>query len=80
MEKESDVPKTLAFTLIILTVLVSAASTWVLVTKSIGNEPLPSLNSAILHLNIFKNNVHAPALSDSNAGNARIFIAKKEVS
>jgi hypothetical protein len=80
MEKGSDVPKTLAFTLIILTVLISAASTWVLVTKSIGNEPLLSLNSAIVHLNIFKNNVREPALYDSNAGNARLFIAKKEVS
>jgi hypothetical protein len=77
MMEKGDVPKALAFTLIILTVLISAASTWVLVTRSIDSKPLLSLNSAIVHLNIFRNNVHEPALSDSNAGNARIFIAKK---
>jgi hypothetical protein len=81
MEKGSDVPKALAFTLIILTVLISAASTWVLVTKSMDSSPSFSLNMANVQLGILKGFYKEPLLKDSNEGNARIYIAKpKEVS
>ena len=76
MENGSDVSKKLALVLILLTVFISAASTWLLVTSSVNPDVGESFNSAIIHLNIFRNRVNEPAQTDSNAGNARLFIAK----
>ena len=78
MEKRSsDVSKTVALVLIILTVIISAASTWVLITKSMESEPVGgSLNSALVQLRILKASTPEPVASDTNAGDVKLFIAK----
>jgi predicted acyltransferase len=76
MEKGSDVSKGLALVLIILTVLVSAVSTWVLITSSMESEIAPSNGFSLVHLNIFKSRAAEPTLMDANSGNARLVIAK----
>jgi len=77
MKKESDVSKVLAFILIILTVMISATSTWVLITKSMSNEPQQSrFNKALIFLHILKGPVEEPTQTDSNSGDVSVFIAK----
>lgn len=76
MEKGSDVSKTVAFVLIILTVLISATSTWVLITSSMSSEPVfPGFNDALVKLHILRGPVMEPLQSDTNAGDVRLYIA-----
>jgi len=77
-EKESDMHKGVVITLIILTVLVSAVSTWMLITSSMDSQTPSSSNSVLVHLNIFKSRAIEPVLSDANGGNARLIIAKSK--
>ena len=75
MEK-GDVPKRLAMALVILTVLISGASTWVLITKSSYVEPFSGINDALVHLNIFKNRAQEQFTSDANSANVKLYISK----
>jgi hypothetical protein len=78
MEKGSDISKTLALVLIILTVLISATSTWVLITKSMSSEPESSINKALVHLRILRGDVQEPLQTDTNSGDVRLFIANSK--
>ena len=81
MEEKRDISKSIALVLIVLTVLISATSTWVLITHSIDSETGPGFGSALIHLNIFKNRVIEPVQMDSNSGEVKLYISKpKEVS
>ena len=73
-----DISKTLAFVLIILTVMISATGTWVLITSSMGPEQGPSVNRALIHLYINRGQVVEPVQTDSNAGDVRLVIAKSK--
>ncbi len=78
MEKKSDTSKVLAFVLIVLTVLISATSTWLLITSSM-DSPVPSVfDKVLISLNIIKNRPAQNVQMDSNAGQATIFIAKSK--
>ncbi len=77
MSKESDISKTLAFVLIILTVMISAASTWVLVDRTMSSEPESSFNDALIRLHILRGQVEEPVQTDTNAGDVRLYIADK---
>ena len=69
MEKRSDVSKTVALVLIILTVLISTTSTWVLITSSMSSEPVfPGFNNALIKLHILNGPSTEPIQSDTNAG------------
>jgi hypothetical protein len=77
MEKKSDITKTIALILIILTVVISATSTWVLINKSMSSEPeYPAFNRALIHLNILKGEPYEPVQTDTNSGNVKLFISK----
>lgn len=77
MEKKSDISKTIALILIILTVVISATSTWVLITNSMSSEPAyPAFNKALIHLNILEGEHYEPAQMDSNSGNVKLFVSK----
>jgi hypothetical protein len=76
MEKGSDISKTLALVLILLTVLISATSTWVIVSKSMTSEPTSTFNKALIHLRILKGPVQEPVQTDTNSGDVRLHIAK----
>ncbi|MBW2964300.1 hypothetical protein KY363_02470 [Candidatus Woesearchaeota archaeon] len=81
MEKRTDISKALALVLIILTVLISAASTWVLITSSMSSEPGGSFNRALVHLSILKGPERLPAQADTNSGDVKLYISQpKEVS
>jgi hypothetical protein len=81
MEEKGDISKSVALVLIIIIVLISATSTWVLITHSMDSEDVPGFGSALIHLNIFKNRVVEPVQTDSNSGEVRLYISKpKEVS
>lgn len=81
MEKGTDISKTLALVLIILTVLISAVSTWVLITSSTSSEPGSPFNRALIHLSILKGSDRMPAQADANSGDVRLYISQpKEVS
>ncbi len=76
MKKESDVSKTIALVLIILTVMISATSTWVLITSSMSPEPQQSgLNKVMVFLHILKSPVSEPMQTDYNSGDVQLFIA-----
>ena len=76
MEKGSDISKSLALALILLTVLVSAASTWVLVTTSVGSDEPSGLNDALVMLHILKGHPKEPFQMDSNSGDVKLFISR----
>ncbi|MFH1064359.1 MAG: hypothetical protein V1729_04725 [Candidatus Woesearchaeota archaeon] len=76
MKKESDVSKTLALVLIILTVMISATSTWVLITNSMSPQPEQSgLNKVMILLHIIKGPVNEPMQTDYNSGDVKLFIS-----
>ena len=78
VKKSDDVSKTITLVLIILTVIISATSTWVLITNSLGSEPAGSgFNNALIHLRILRGDAPAPLQSDTNAGDVKLFIADK---
>jgi len=76
MEKKRDISKRFALALIILTVLISATSTWVLVTHSMSAEPGPAVNKPLIHLFITRGEPLEPAQTDTNSGNVRLLIGK----
>jgi hypothetical protein len=78
MEKRIDISKRLALVLIILTVLISAVSTWVLISSSIGPGEGSSVNDVLVRLNILKGPVREPVQTDSNTGDVTLFIAKSK--
>lgn len=78
MEKKSDISKRLALVLILMTVLISATSTWVLINSSISSEhEESSFNKALIHLHILPAPVKEPVQTDSNSGDIRLYIASK---
>jgi len=77
MEKGSDISKTLALVLVILTVIISATSTWVLITNSMDYDMPARFDAALLRLHILKGDVKVPMQTDANAGDVKIFIAKQ---
>jgi hypothetical protein len=81
MEEKGDISRSVALVLIILTVLISATSTWVLITHSMESDKGSGLGDALVHLNIFKSRVREPVQTDTNSGQVSLYIAKaKEVS
>ncbi|MFC1741515.1 hypothetical protein ACFL3V_03190 [Nanoarchaeota archaeon] len=77
MRKESDISKRVALVLIILTVVISAASTWVLITKSMDSNPVhDGFNKALVQLHILRGPVEDPFQSDTNSGDVKLYIAK----
>lgn len=78
VKKSDDVSKTIALVLIILTVIISATSTWVLITQSMSSESTDSgFNKALIHLRILRGEAPAHLQSDTNAGDVKLFIADK---
>jgi hypothetical protein len=77
MEEKSDISKSVALVLILLTVFISAASTWMLITHSMDSDSGPGLGDAIVHLSIFKSRVREPVQTDSNSGEVRLYVAKR---
>lgn len=78
MEKKSDISKGLALVLIILTVLISATSTWVIITKSISPEPESGFNKALISLHILKAPDSGSVATDTNSGDVRLYIANSK--
>ncbi|MBN1544103.1 hypothetical protein JW898_01420 [Candidatus Woesearchaeota archaeon] len=77
MEKGSDISKSLALVLIILTIFISAVSTWMLINKSVGSgSEEGGLNRALVQLHILKGPVYEPLQTDTNSGDVKLYIAR----
>ncbi|MBW2968352.1 hypothetical protein KY362_07770 [Candidatus Woesearchaeota archaeon] len=78
MEKKKEISKTLAFALVVLTVLISAASTWIIIDKTLDSPgPHPTLSETLVRLHILRGPVVEPAQTDSNAGQVQLYISDK---
>ncbi len=77
-KKEKNNFKTLALVLVILTVLISATSTWMLITNSMNSEPDSSFNKALVQLRIIKGQTVELPQTDSNAGDVKLYIAESK--
>lgn len=77
MKKESEISKTIALVLIILTVMVSATSTWMIITSSMDPaQDQTGLGKVMVFLNILKGPVTEPVQTDQNTGDVQLFIAE----
>jgi len=77
-EKGNDISKRLALILIVLTVIISAACTWVLISSTSESDSTQGAFGAIIHLNILKGKSVEPVLTDSNSGNVQLNIVNKK--
>ena len=76
--QKKDMPKSIALVLVLLTVVISAATTWLVIDRSFSSEPLYSEGSGIIALNIRKGESLQPGLKDSNSADVKLNIVKNK--